>query len=395
MAQKPSNSRSQPALKIALIGFPILNLRPNPGALELARYVIGDKGWHIALAGDVHADAIRMAEKMGCDGALVRLISPQMCRVARSSSMPMVNVSGWIKSPGVPTVRRGDASIGRLAAQHLYEKNYKRLASVQMPWGDFHAARCLGFHDRSRELRLPYENFHFKNAPDEKEKNRFFDWVRDLQKPVGLFLSDDTVAPLLLYVPELLGAIQQRGLSIPRDLGVVCGSIHPDRIDLCAPSLTYIECDEGAINRRAVDRLDEMMRRKLPDGPLVESIDCTTVRQRDSTRFAASEDPLVAQAIEYIDTHVHEGIDVNSISGALEVSVATLISHFKTEQGTTPYVYLTGVRIEMAQRMLSTTRASIQSVATACGFRDRKRMNIVFAKHRALTPSQWRLRHKV
>ena len=73
----------------------------------------------------------------------------------------------------------------------------------------------------------------------------------------------------------------------------------------------------------------------------------------------------------------------------------TLISHFKSEQGTTPYVYLTAVRIEMAKRMLSTTRESIQSVATACGFRDRKRLNIVFAKNGDSTPAQWRQRHKV
>ena len=189
MPQNPSTSRSKPVLKIGLIGFPILNLKPNPGAMEMAHYVIVEKGWHIALAGDEHADAIRMAEKMECDGALVRLISPQMCRVARSSSMPLVNVSGWIQTPGVPTVRRGDASIGRLAAGHLYEKNYKRLASVQMPWADFHAVRCKGFHERSRELRLPHDGFHFKNPPDENEKKRFFDWIRDLRKPVGLFFQ--------------------------------------------------------------------------------------------------------------------------------------------------------------------------------------------------------------
>ena len=197
----------------------------------------------------------------------------------------------------------------------------------------------------------------------------------------------------MLYLPELLGVIQKSGISIPRDIGIVCGSIHPDRADLCVPSLTYIECDEGAINRRAVDRLEAMMRHKKSDGPLIESIDCTTVHQGDSTRFFASEDPLVAQAIEFIDAHVQEGIDVNMISATLGVSGATLISHFKTVQGTTPYVYLTGVRIEMAKRMLLTTRASIQSIASACGFRDRKRLNIVFAKNGDATPVQWRRQH--
>ena len=373
--------------QIALIGFPILEIRTNPSTHALASIILQEKRFEIALAAKGGAAGIRLAEKMGCEGALVRLLDPEMARAARAARIPVVNVSGWLASTGVPTVKSDDAAVGRLAATHLHDKNFKRLAVIVAPGGSFNRARCNGFLAHAATVGLRTECFRCKkntNAEDGVDWAALTDWLRSLKKPTGLFLTDDTLAV------RLLESLRGSGICVPHDIGLVCGPLHPDRGELCSPSLTSIDSAPVGVYRRALDRLEETMRNPRTLTPDIELIAPAGIIPGESTRLPASDDPLVARAIRIIDTEALRGLNINLLCSTLGVGCSTLERHFNSALGVKPHDYLRRLRIATAKKQLAITKNSIQKIAVSCGFSSRKRLNLVFAAIEGVSPRQWR-----
>ena len=376
---------------IALIGFPLLEMEPNPATQALAGYILQDKGWEIALVAKEGAGGIRLAEKMGCAGALVRLLSPEVARAARTARIPLVNVSGWLPAPGVETVKTDNAAIGRLAAAHLQAQKFTRLALIVAPGGAFNRDRETGFVAQAATQGMPVDVFR---GPKKATREGAVDeaalavWLRGLRHPTGLFLTDDTLA---LRVIALLHA---GGLSVPQNVGLVCGPLHPERGALCTPTLTQIDANTPEVYRRAVDRLDELMRRRRPAKPVVELIEPLGLFPGESTRLPACEDPLVARAIGIMDGEAGDGLNITELCTKLGVASATLGRHFKAATGQMPHDYLTRLRIATARHRLATTGESIEKVATACGFTNRKRLNLVFSAKEGVSPRTWRNRQR-
>jgi LacI family transcriptional regulator len=373
--------------KIALIGFPILEMRSNPTAHALARYILEEKQWEIALAAKAGVGGIRLAEKMGCDGALVRLLNTEMTREARSAGIPLVNVSGWLNSTGIATVKCDNVAIGRLAAKHLHEQNFKRFAVIVAPGGVLNKERCRGFLEHAASLDLRTECFRCKkNTPTDGgvDWDSLSGWLSGLKKPTGLFLTDDILAQ------GLLKSMQGCGISVPHDVGLVCGPIHPDRGGLCSPILSTIDPDTARVYRVALDSLEKMMTTQENVTPSVKLISPAGLCPGDSTRLTASDDPLVARAIRIMDAEKTQGLNINLLCSQLGITCATLERHFKSTLGVSPHHYLTGLRITAAKKQLANNQDSIDKIARACGFSNRKRLNLIFAAKEGISPRQWR-----
>src|SRR5262245_26152758 len=62
------------------------------------------------------------------DGVLGRVEVPAHCRIAHKLRCPLVNLSASLRDPGFPSVLSDDALVGRLAADHLLERGFRRFA---------------------------------------------------------------------------------------------------------------------------------------------------------------------------------------------------------------------------------------------------------------------------
>src|ERR1039457_2841447 len=121
--------------RIAVVGLPMLQSVNNLGSVAIANYAERRGNWRFIFGAEATVEAFQFLRTVDCDGAIVRILSPAMQREAMKVRVPLINVSSWLENPGVPTVRHDYRTCGRLAAEHLLEKGFRRFGCVIVPGG--------------------------------------------------------------------------------------------------------------------------------------------------------------------------------------------------------------------------------------------------------------------
>jgi LacI family transcriptional regulator len=377
--------------RIALIGLPILQSVNNLTNAAIARHAEETGRWKFVFSAEAAVETFKFLRTLECDGAIVRVLSTAMQREAMKIRFPLVNVSSYLDRPGVPTVRHDYVTTGRLAAQHLLEKGYQRFGCVLCPGGAYIQTRCQAFLETIAQQGLKATVFQLRSGPPgqvlplaDAERERFKAWVRQLQPPAGLLLTDDWDAP------ALMDCCREAGLQIPRDLVVISTGIHAEVLPLCKPPLSAVEEDQLAQARLVIETLDQLMSGKLAGVPII-NVPPLCVAERESTATMAIEDRNVAHAVEFIRAHAGDGINVGDVVQRVRVSRVTLERHFRNAIGMTMHDYLIQHRIRRVQEMLGAKPPkTLQAIARQCGFPDRRRLNQVFRRMTGKTPAAWR-----
>ncbi len=100
---------------------------------------------------------------------------------------------------------------------------------------------------------------------------------------------------------------------------------------------------------------------------------------------------LIQDAISYINENFKQDITVNSIAKHYSLSSGYLSRQFKKYTGLPPSEYISIVRIQNAQKLLSTTKKSIMTVAYECGYEDCAYFTRVFKKITGTSPKKYAL----
>jgi transcriptional regulator GlxA family with amidase domain len=96
------------------------------------------------------------------------------------------------------------------------------------------------------------------------------------------------------------------------------------------------------------------------DGGQAQYIDAPIVNAADADLFA--------ETLAWMETHLGEAITIESLAEHAAMSPRTFSRRFRATTGATPYQWLLRQRIALAQRLLETSDASIDLVASASGF---------------------------
>jgi LacI family transcriptional regulator len=376
--------------RIAVIGLPILQSVNNLGNVAIANYAERQGNWRFVFSAEATREAFQFLHNINCDGAIVRILSPAMKRAAMKLRVPLINVSSWLDDPDVPTVRHDYQTCGRLAAEYLLKKGFRRFGCVLVPGGCI-PKRYKMFQEtiQMRGLKASHFNLHnpkpFLRQPiSVAERKRFMEWVRKLQPPAALVLMDDWDAPMLMH------ACREAGFEIPRDLVVISIGIHNETLALCPVPLTAVQEDHETQMKLVVENLEQMMSGRRPAKRLIE-VPPLGVVERASTATLAIENRVVAQALEHIHAHLGEPISIATVADKIAISRATLDRRFQEVIGQTPHDYLVQQRIRLAQEMLlAKPSPSLKKISQACGFGNRRRLNLVFKQVAGVLPTQWR-----
>lgn len=360
--------------------MPIIAADAERCCTGLARYAREHGAWRYVFSSEATADAIRFLPKVQCDGAVVRLVSSEMARIASKIRLPMVNISTWLANPGIPTVCGDNSAFGRLAAEHLLVRGFRRFACVSCPGGWYVGERTRGFIEKIKEHGFSCSVHrikpHLQDRTDpqllsDTDRLHLENWLRQLHPQVGIFWTEDHLGE------ELFRACRNVGLRVPQDIAVVSA---PNRKALCEaydPPLSSVDAPMEEIGYYGALWLDRLISGcEMPNNR--QFVPVSQVVARKSSDTYAAENPAVANALNYIHEHISFGINASDVVNQVDLPRRTFYRLFKETTGKSPKQFIQDRRITLARDILSAhPELNQQDVARQCGFSDRHRMSMV------------------
>ena len=340
------------------------------------------------------------------DGVVGR-ISAQGARRARRLDLPVVNV--WYNSPArdLPSVFADCEAGGRLRAEHLLARGFRHFGVVYHE--PFQASRdeARAFEQTVRESGCTsfsqIAEREFDEAIDRRSENyrawqkstRALErWLDTLELPVGLFIYHIDTARVIIEM------CRNRGWRVPEDVAIVAGANEETLCERPEPALTSLEVPFEQIGFEAARMLDGLMDRKAqgisPHGEEntpVMLLPPLGVVARQSTDFLAVDDPLVRQALRFIDENLHRPLTLQTVANATNVSRRTLTSRFREKLHRTVAAEIQRLRIERVKRELTVSPRPIKQIARSSGFVSQRTLNEAFRKQVGCSPTEFRNSH--
>lgn len=93
---------------------------------------------------------------------------------------------------------------------------------------------------------------------------------------------------------------------------------------------------------------------------------------------------------EFIDAHLHEALDLNSLAQLVNLGVCTFSRHFRETFGMAAYAYVQEQRLDRARRLIKNAAMPLAQIAASCGFADQSHLTRQFSRRFGATPGQFR-----
>ncbi|MCP4377907.1 MAG: substrate-binding domain-containing protein, partial [bacterium] len=329
------------------------------------------------------------------DGIIARVENPRLAVELAGLDIPVVDVCGFGRMPGVPSFGTDQEVVARMAFEHLHEKGLKSFAYYGhpgVPSSDQREAAftaCVAEHgldisifpaERIRPNAL-IENVELQVVRREVDLAQ---WLHSLAKPVGLFAYSDLCAQQILHV------CVEENISVPGSVAVV--GVDNDKIvcDLCTPSLSSVQVNNVRTGWLASATLDQMM---AGDKVVAQHSKVPPLRvvSRESTDVLATTDEETAEALQYIKAHACRGITADDVVRQVVISPATLRRRFAKLLGRSVKEEIDRVRINNSKRLLTETDLPLVKIASRSGYEHVETFCRSFLRTVGQTPGEYRI----
>jgi AraC-like DNA-binding protein len=112
----------------------------------------------------------------------------------------------------------------------------------------------------------------------------------------------------------------------------------------------------------------------------------------EKKKAAETLHPRIAQAVEFLQEHVTEDVDAETLASAACASYSHLSALFRDQFGCAPLKYHQNLRLSLSQKLLMNPYASIDEVARKAGYEDTNYFVRLFRKTFGVPPGKWRRR---
>jgi LacI family transcriptional regulator len=335
-----------------------------------------------------HALTLHNLQGWPGDGIITAITNQSQVKVAKKLRIPLVNLSGALRHQQFPTVAVDHYAIGRIAADHLLNCGFRRLAYYGIKKLYYSQQRRQGFEDRAAENGVPVDVFNelrplTPRTTWQQRISGLVPWLRTLQPPIGLFAVHDYRARLVIDECKHLG------LEVPHDVAVLGVDNDPTVCECCRPTLSSISRNGSHQGYEAARLLDQLMADKSVGNTSI-LIPPVGVERRRSTDTITVENPHVTTVIRHMYEHLSESFGIKRLVRLVSVSRRNLEKQFRRHLHCTPYEYLNWLRVEKAKQLLQGKKKfKIKEIATLCGFPHPTQFRIVFKRLTGQSPRQY------
>ena len=257
------------------------------------------------------------------DGILARTHSQEMADAIAATGLPVVELRSSNFNQDAPFVGMDNDKVGELVAEHFINRGYRRFAAYTLDTESFFRERMQKFVSHLKDsigadcAILPSQG---ESSPDDWEANQseLIDWLESLEKPVGVFATNDQLAT------RLLDACKRAGIAVPEDVAVVGCENETTLCNFASPPLTSVVFDGETVGYQAAEMLDALMKGEKAFKPTELLIPPKGIEIRASSDEFVIEDPTVLRAVRLIRERAFSGITVAEICTELGLSRSTL-----------------------------------------------------------------------
>ncbi len=309
-----------------------------------------------------------------------------------SSGLPAVEISKVRDDINLPRVEGDSDMIGRMAAEHFLERDYRNFAWAPFQDDLVNSERHLGFANRLRRAGLSCHVLPSANSRHGQQAT--LDWTarrklltRELQrlpKPLAVFGYNDCVAA------DIIAACDDAGLLVPESVAVLgvdndtilCECVHVPLSSVCH--------DLEGMAYKACALLDRLMAGRKPPKEVIR-VPPTGLVTRRSTDIVAVDNLQVARALRYIkDQYANPLLGVADVVAATDLTRRMLEIAFRKEMKRTVNEEIMRLRMEQVKKMLTTTDFKVAEVARRTGYTRPSHLFRTFRKTIGLSPKKWR-----
>jgi LacI family transcriptional regulator len=363
--------------------------------MGIAKYLRIHDSWSVEFEeGDFTEELPDWFNRWQWDGVIARVKIPAIARRLSRLKIPVVDVYGSLSGFGFSTIRSDEITVGRLGAEHLIERGFRRFAFCGFNGTDWSDIRQTGFEQRVAEAGFSCLSFQnprqppAKGLPEYEEHGQRYElelkqWLQSLPKPLGLMTCNDSRGR------QVLNCCRELNIAVPDDLAVI--GVDRDEIfcELSDLPLSSVILNSQQIGFEAAAMLDRLMaRQEVTHHP--RSIIPMGVATRRSTDVLAIEDRHIATALRIIREHACEGLDIPTLLQSVPLSRSVLERRFVQILGRSPNEEILRVRLGLACRLLEESDLSLAAVAEKCGFEHAEYFSRLFKKKLGSTPGEFR-----
>lgn len=300
--------------------------------------------------------------------------------------IPCISVLVREEIKGIPNVVPNNDEVGLLGANYFVEKGFKNFvfcAEEGITWAE----------QRYESFRKNIQNKGFDVlrifVHDDKiaisERLELIESIKSLPKPLAVLAANDRSGR------QVVDMCRQAEISVPEEVSVL-GVDNDDFIcSLSTPPLSSIVFNTENAGFDLASRLDRMIENKGAQADnssvLVQPVE---IFQRQSTSLFAVEDPIVAEALNFICKNEKMPIQISDVSDHTGVSSKSLQKKFKQFLGRSVNGEIRRVRADYIAKLLVKTNLTVSEIAYSMGYTCDNHMSRFFQEVKGLTITQYR-----
>lgn len=353
------------------------------------------RGWHSTIDEFVHVTLSSNSRKTIPYHGIIARGNKVLQEQASRLRIPVVNV--WASSPAhhlFPGVFPDSTLVGRMIAEHLLARGFRRFATLTAPKNIEHDMEVNEFASLIGEAGFTCASEKIPQNPWRdhdhwrKTQRLIQRWMDGWQLPIGVYVGLEGCGRMVVQ------ECHRRGWRVPADVAMIAGKNEETLCEHPRPSLTSIEIGYDRIGYEAARLLEQLMEGKPgPEAPIL--IPPQGLIVRESTDFIAVENELVASALEFISLNSHRRIGPDNVAQSVGAETRTLQNHFQKVLKRPIATEIRRVRMERAKRELAQSDRPLSEIASDAGFGDTQRLYEVFRRELGVSPSEYRKQRQV